>query len=1035
MIENSKNKAITSKKATELKSTRDAFVIGSVAQCIVMECKKFYSNLIEYVNMGAPSWPAEFVNENDYPQGQSLEKLPIQKNNCLMVETLLLGENCMEHCGDNRIPVLVCEQWIVRRVPLSPSEDCSTAALSHSTEEIKKYFKTSPLSCWLKQHGVSKRQKLAHRCCTIQEAHRDLGVSFLMNITELSSGVSSSESEPDACDGRNGDKKRTLSRLIGKNTFSHLAPERLTHSNGSLVHTFLPIIINATEQLSISVAVPKQLPSHPPECPFCVPPVKESKTVDTDSINLVIPGFPTSPKPLQPCVVDRRCTPGADGGNSLTSRGAVSRPTNFQSPPSPSSFLNLPSGFLPQKETVKSPMVVMTSVNDSFFPEALDNSVCGMLPFGTDFEFNDSATSTLTKKSRVVNSNESAALPLESPPRKQQRIVNNLVSDDSNGSKITSPSTCLTGQSGTGSRGVVIDKVIAKFNMLNVERTEAESTATVKQVNLTSKDAGPSASFYTPMSEEEELRLTAKQTKSNDISKPKDNLSRSAKKREHGCSNGNSVMLSSKDNSSLPASSVVNSDHYPRQRRRNATSTCCSSCTFSWRRESMPFFNRRTGLPLQSSPVPLKRSTSGKFDFDSSLCPLKSSNSSTCMVSELTHPDENMSAVLNEFPTSRGFEHSQKITTSTGGGIQLRRRPASLRLPAQSGEDSRHGVAARRRICVPEVDQAEISCSAPPSGNRGLRLDDNIAGRLPNTLACTPASHGSSQHLLVNFEESMLNGRIYPVGQVDGFTLELGASGSFFPAHERLPMKAYFFDLADDNSPSPYLGYADLSQLRNGKGYHLPKKGSVQLTLFNPNKFVVKMFVIGYDFEDMPANCQTFLRQRTVYMPIQRKTDVAPDTWINTSGSREGKNEESKPNANDNLSVPDFFWISSSSKTSSLDPTALSLSSCSCSSVSSASSASSTNSLASGSCLRAVQPAYLRYLVHLRFHTTRSGRLYLHTDLRLIFARDTFEFDPRVATYELRSFVDAPSNPRYSPKKWTKRPRTSVPFVPRITSP
>lgn len=56
-----------------------------------------------------------------------------------------------------------------------------------------------------------------------------------------------------------------------------------------------------------------------------------------------------------------------------------------------------------------------------------------------------------------------------------------------------------------------------------------------------------------------------------------------------------------------------------------------------------------------------------------------------------------------------------------------------------------------------------------------------------------------------------------------------------------------------------------------------------------------------------------------------------------------------------------------------------------------------------------------------RFHTTRSGKLYLHTDLRLIFSRDKFEFDPRIATYELRSFVDAPSNPRYSPKKWSTR--------------
>ena len=38
-------------------------------------------------------------------------------------------------------------------------------------------------------------------------------------------------------------------------------------------------------------------------------------------------------------------------------------------------------------------------------------------------------------------------------------------------------------------------------------------------------------------------------------------------------------------------------------------------------------------------------------------------------------------------------------------------------------------------------------------------------------------------------------------------------------------------------------------------------------TLFNPNKTVVKMFVVMYDLSDMPPNSQTFLRQRTVYMP------------------------------------------------------------------------------------------------------------------------------------------------------------------------
>lgn len=46
------------------------------------------------------------------------------------------------------------------------------------------------------------------------------------------------------------------------------------------------------------------------------------------------------------------------------------------------------------------------------------------------------------------------------------------------------------------------------------------------------------------------------------------------------------------------------------------------------------------------------------------------------------------------------------------------------------------------------------------------------------------------------------------------------------------------------------------------KGYVIPRTGQVQATLLNPNGMVVRMFVVAYDFRDMPAMCQTFVRQR-----------------------------------------------------------------------------------------------------------------------------------------------------------------------------
>lgn len=48
------------------------------------------------------------------------------------------------------------------------------------------------------------------------------------------------------------------------------------------------------------------------------------------------------------------------------------------------------------------------------------------------------------------------------------------------------------------------------------------------------------------------------------------------------------------------------------------------------------------------------------------------------------------------------------------------------------------------------------------------------------------------------------------------------------------------------------------------KGYSIPRKGTVQATLLNPLGMVVRMFVVPYDFRDMPALHQTFIRQRVL---------------------------------------------------------------------------------------------------------------------------------------------------------------------------
>ncbi|NXO01624.1 F214B protein, partial [Rhinopomastus cyanomelas] len=208
--------------------------------------------------------------------------------------------------------------------------------------------------------------------------------------------------------------------------------------------------------------------------------------------------------------------------------------------------------------------------------------------------------------------------------------------------------------------------------------------------------------------------------------------------------------------------------------------------------------------------------------------------------------------------------------------------------------------------------------------------------------ATTTVSHA----LLGNFEESILKGRFAPSGRIEGFMAEIGASGSYCPQHATLPVDVTYFDISEHNAPSPFLGVIDLEALGK-KGYSVPKAGTIQVTLFNPNKTVVKMFLVTYDFQDMPANHMTFLRHRIFLVPVGEEEGGGTTTPSDTPGT----------------STP-----------------------------------------------RRV----LCYLMHLRFHSSKSGKIYLHDNIRLLFSRKSIEVDWGIP-YELKSFTEMPRNPCYSP--------------------
>ncbi|XP_049953796.1 protein FAM214A [Schistocerca serialis cubense] len=285
-------------------------------------------------------------------------------------------------------------------------------------------------------------------------------------------------------------------------------------------------------------------------------------------------------------------------------------------------------------------------------------------------------------------------------------------------------------------------------------------------------------------------------------------------------------------------------------------------------------FHCRTGLPLTSSPAPVRRTTSTtRFDFDSTL------NSVSAIRSAL-------------------FESSDDSQSTSSDDAETP-SPVDTVPPGNFLENAREDFQRLRYSGYP--------CSS----------------------------------LLGSFEESVLNGRLEPVSTVHGFTADLGASGSFCPRHLVLPVTVFFYTLGDNDKVStPYLGHINLGK----KGYNVPRSGTVQVTLFNPLGTVVKMFVVMYDLCDMPANSQTFLRQRTLYMPanLDGKQPYDAQKW-------------------------------------------------------------------------------LRYLIHLRFSSSKSGRIYLHTDIRMIIFRkadmDTATAHGLEMSYELRSFTHGPTNPKFSPRQ------------------
>ncbi|KAM9093901.1 protein FAM214B isoform X2 [Sarcophilus harrisii] len=241
--------------------------------------------------------------------------------------------------------------------------------------------------------------------------------------------------------------------------------------------------------------------------------------------------------------------------------------------------------------------------------------------------------------------------------------------------------------------------------------------------------------------------------------------------------------------------------------------------------------------------------------------------------------------------------------------------------PAARSTDAKAAPFWNHLLPVPREPMQGLADCSPTGrrlkGARRLKLSSLRSFRKGPGLLISPSAPpvptlAVSHTLLGNFEESLLRGRFVPSGHIEGFTAEIGASGSYCPQHVTLPVAVTFFDVSEHSAPAPFL------------------------TLFNPNQTVVKMFLVTFDFSDMPAAHVTFLRHRLFLVPVGEEGNGSPTRRL------------------------------------------------------------------------------LCYLLHLRFRSSRSGRLYLHGDIRLLFSRRSLELDTGLP-YELQALTEAPQNPRYSP--------------------
>eukprot|EP00045_Choanoeca_perplexa_P010660 m.109611 g.109611 ORF g.109611 m.109611 type:complete len:554 (-) comp15348_c0_seq1:1128-2789(-) len=202
-----------------------------------------------------------------------------------------------------------------------------------------------------------------------------------------------------------------------------------------------------------------------------------------------------------------------------------------------------------------------------------------------------------------------------------------------------------------------------------------------------------------------------------------------------------------------------------------------------------------------------------------------------------------------------------------------------------------------------EAQALEAELATPPRQAMSLSLQSLISPPVSSlsSLSLSPARRPWSRSptsFRVNLEESLL-GNAIPSSvpcTVKGFTVKITTSSAALnPTPVKLPITAKYYHLSDQRF-NPYVASLDLNiellAVAKGKRGRLrvPKKGQLQLVVFNPEQTGVKVFVVPYDMSTIQPLQRTRIRQRThVVNPSDQSANLLYALHLQLQANRKGR--------------------------------------------------------------------------------------------------------------------------------------------------